>query len=119
MFRQFLPLVLLIGAAFTYPNPDPKATKNAERPIVNTPLGQIQGVILASRLGKQISAFRGIRYAKAPTEDLRFQVRTLKMPKVRWRHLAMNRSHISYSQLIITRIHFVQLDSVLKPSLIL
>lgn len=45
-----------------------------ELPIINTNLGRIQGRYLKSRLGVSFLAFRGIRYAKAPVDDLRFQV---------------------------------------------
>ncbi|EFA08586.1 juvenile hormone esterase-like [Tribolium castaneum] len=72
MLRRFLSLAFLIGAVFTYPN-EPKATKNTEKPIITTPLGQVQGAILASRAGKPIISFRGIRYAKAPIDELRFK----------------------------------------------
>lgn len=43
---------------------------------INTPLGKIQGSRLISRLGKTIYSFRGIRYAQAPINELRFQVRS-------------------------------------------
>lgn len=43
-------------------------------PIVETELGRIQGSILETRLGRQFYSFRGIRYAKAPVDSLRFQV---------------------------------------------
>ena len=43
-------------------------------PIVNINLGEIRGRVLESRLGKPFLAFRGIRYAEAPIDDLRFQV---------------------------------------------
>ena len=46
------------------------------QPVVTTPLGEIQGSFLTTRLGKTINAFRGIRYADAPIGALRFQVRT-------------------------------------------
>lgn len=46
---------------------------NAENPKVTTPLGDVEGSIIESLLGKSIYSFRGIRYAKAPTGDLRFQ----------------------------------------------
>jgi len=39
----------------------------------STPLGEVQGSMLTSRQGKHIYAFRGIRYAKAPINELRFQ----------------------------------------------
>lgn len=43
-------------------------------PIVDTNLGRIQGRNLRSRLDNSFLAFRGIRYAEAPVNDLRFQV---------------------------------------------
>lgn len=42
--------------------------------IVRTRLGRIRGRYLQSRLGSSFLAFRGIRYANAPVNDLRFQV---------------------------------------------
>lgn len=44
-----------------------------EKTIVKTNLGEIEGVKLKSRLGKSYHSFRGIRYAKSPTAQLRFQ----------------------------------------------
>lgn len=79
MKLKLISLLCAIGAGFSYPNHEPKATKYLDQPVITTPLGQIQGTILASRLGKQIYSFRGIRYAKAPIGDLRFQVN--KHPK--------------------------------------
>lgn len=73
MLREFV-ILAVFGAAFTYPNHEPKATKNTEKPIITTPLGQVQGAILASKGGKQIFSFRGIRYAKPPIDELRFKV---------------------------------------------
>lgn len=73
MIRQII-LALLVGVAIAFPNPDSKAiTQQQSSPTVTTPLGSIQGSILATRLGKPIYAFRGIRYAKAPINELRFQ----------------------------------------------
>ncbi|XP_064213592.1 esterase FE4 [Tribolium castaneum] len=40
---------------------------------VTTSLGKILGSTHTTRLGKTIFAFRGIRYAKAPTNELRFK----------------------------------------------
>lgn len=48
--------------------------KESELPVINTNLGQIRGRVLESRLGKPFIAFRGIRYAEAPIDDLRFKV---------------------------------------------
>lgn len=48
-----------------------------ELPIVTTDLGKIRGNFLTSRRGQRFLAFRGIRYAKAPIDELRFQVRML------------------------------------------
>jgi hypothetical protein len=47
-----------------------------EYPEVTTPLGQILGTTLTTRLNKTIYAFRGIRYAQPPIKNLRFQVST-------------------------------------------
>jgi carboxylesterase type B len=44
-----------------------------EYPEVTTPLGQILGTTLTTRLNKTIYAFRGIRYAQPPIKNLRFQ----------------------------------------------
>lgn len=44
-----------------------------ENPIIKTKLGSIKGKILASRLGEEFQAFRGIRYAKPPINELRFK----------------------------------------------
>ncbi|KAB0802871.1 hypothetical protein PPYR_05057 [Photinus pyralis] len=41
--------------------------------LVSTPLGSIKGAPLETALGKKIYSFRGIRYAKAPINELRFQ----------------------------------------------
>ncbi|XP_019873364.2 esterase E4 [Aethina tumida] len=71
MLRQLV-LILYLGFAISFPDGN-IPNKNAEQPIITTPLGQIQGTIIASRLGKQIYSFRGIRYAKAPVNELRFQ----------------------------------------------
>ncbi|XP_031354604.1 venom carboxylesterase-6-like isoform X2 [Photinus pyralis] len=46
---------------------------SAENPRVTTSLGDVEGGIIKSLLGKSIYSFRGIRYAQAPTGDLRFQ----------------------------------------------
>ncbi|KAK5641594.1 hypothetical protein RI129_010141 [Pyrocoelia pectoralis] len=46
---------------------------NNANPKVTTPLGDIEGSFMQSLLGKSIYAFRGIRYAKAPVGELRFQ----------------------------------------------
>lgn len=48
--------------------------KSDVEPLVQTSLGTVKGAILISRLGRQIYSFRGIRYAKAPVNELRFQV---------------------------------------------
>jgi Carboxylesterase family len=42
--------------------------------VVDTDLGRIQGSVLTTLMEKQFYAFRGIRYGKAPVEELRFQV---------------------------------------------
>ncbi|KAJ8959087.1 hypothetical protein NQ318_022344 [Aromia moschata] len=47
--------------------------RNTETPVLTTPLGQVKGTILTSRLGKPIYSYRGIRYAQPPVKDLRFK----------------------------------------------
>lgn len=42
--------------------------------LVNTKVGTIKGSEEISRKGEQYYSFRGIRYAKAPTGELRFKV---------------------------------------------
>ncbi|KAJ6649255.1 Juvenile hormone esterase [Pseudolycoriella hygida] len=44
-----------------------------EEPVVLTGLGHVRGSVLRSRLGELFYAFRGIRYAKPPVDDLRFK----------------------------------------------
>ncbi len=50
-----------------------------EEPVVLTGLGHVRGSVLRSRLGELFYAFRGIRYAKAPVNDLRFKVSIVVM----------------------------------------
>ncbi|XP_043269312.1 uncharacterized protein [Venturia canescens] len=68
--------VFLVAVAFLALTMAPnEAQSNANvNPQVSTPLGRIEGSFMKTRLDKQIYAFRGIRYAEAPTGDLRFKV---------------------------------------------
>lgn len=43
-------------------------------PVVDSPLGKIRGNVMISRNGESFLAFRGIRYAQSPVNDLRFKV---------------------------------------------
>ncbi|KAK5641616.1 hypothetical protein RI129_010163 [Pyrocoelia pectoralis] len=70
---RVLILLLVIGLATSTPKPDHKAVSEKSVSIVTTPLGTVQGSLMQTRNGKQIIAFKGIRYAKAPVNDLRFQ----------------------------------------------
>lgn len=54
------------------------ATCEDDSPQVTTPLGNIKGSILTTVRGKPIYSFRGIRYAKPPIDELRFQVSSLE-----------------------------------------
>ncbi|KAL4709555.1 hypothetical protein ACJJTC_007286 [Scirpophaga incertulas] len=49
------------------------AAQNGEDPVVVTPAGAIRGSWMSTRRGRQIRAFRGVRYAQPPVGDLRFQ----------------------------------------------
>ncbi|XP_057335700.1 esterase E4-like [Microplitis mediator] len=44
-----------------------------DNPEVTTPMGKIKGSIMTSRLGKDIYAFRGIRYGEPPVGQQRFK----------------------------------------------
>ena len=46
----------------------------AQNPIVQIEDGQIEGIIMQSRLGYDFAAFRGIPFAEPPLKELRFQV---------------------------------------------
>lgn len=50
------------------------AIQQEDFPIVRTNLGQIRGRSMTTRLGQLFFAFRGIKYAEAPVNELRFQV---------------------------------------------
>ncbi|XP_045478007.1 uncharacterized protein LOC123683151 [Harmonia axyridis] len=47
--------------------------QQCSNPIVDAPKGKYEGSRLTSRLGKTICAFRGIKYAQAPINELRFK----------------------------------------------
>lgn len=47
----------------------------ADRPLVKTSLGELEGVWQTSAKGLQYAAFMGIPYAQSPVGDLRFEVR--------------------------------------------
>lgn len=53
-------------------------TQAQENPVVQTKLGKIAGTIMKTRLGKDIFAFRSIRYAKPPVGERRFLVSLAK-----------------------------------------
>lgn len=72
MIREVALLIFLSAAICAYPSTDSKIA-SGEPPLVTSPLGQVKGTIIKSRLGKDIYSFRGIRYAKAPVKELRFQ----------------------------------------------
>lgn len=75
MIRQLALIVFLGYVLFIFEAGGTARKNTTENPIVTTPLGQIKGAVLTSRLGKSFYAFRGIRYAKPPVDELRFQVR--------------------------------------------
>ncbi|CAG9854610.1 unnamed protein product [Phyllotreta striolata] len=63
-----LPIVLFLSGLLTTLYAD-----SQDAPLVSAPYGDIKGALLTSRLGRTIYAFRGIRYAKAPIDELRFK----------------------------------------------
>lgn len=50
-----------------------KAIEENNSPIVSTKVGQIKGNYMKSKNDREFLAFRGIRYAKPPVEELRFR----------------------------------------------
>ena len=42
-------------------------------PTIEAPAGNVKGALISSKYGRNISAYRGIPYAKPPIGDLRFQ----------------------------------------------
>ncbi|XP_044758909.1 uncharacterized protein LOC123316758 [Coccinella septempunctata] len=71
MIRQVF-LLVCIGLALA--RPDVKTViNNGMTPIVSSPLGQYQGTLMTTRLGKQIFSFKGIPYAQPPINELRFK----------------------------------------------
>ena len=51
------------------------STEETENPQITTPLGQVKGSFMTTRLGKKIYSFLAIRYAEPPVGQRRFQVR--------------------------------------------
>lgn len=45
-----------------------------ENPVVTSISGRIEGTIIKSKKGRLIYSFLGMRYARPPVGDLRFQV---------------------------------------------
>ncbi|XP_056638299.1 juvenile hormone esterase-like [Diorhabda sublineata] len=68
--KHQLGLVFFLGCAVCIAVVQPTSISEL---LINTPLGQIKGSVIHSRLGKQIFSFRGIRYAKPPINELRFK----------------------------------------------
>ncbi|KRT81773.1 esterase [Oryctes borbonicus] len=72
-----LVLFVVTALANPYPNPDPVSKTTSQHsvhvPTVTTTLGDAKGTIITSRQGKSIYSYKGLRYAKAPVKELRFQ----------------------------------------------
>ncbi|XP_045476842.1 juvenile hormone esterase-like [Harmonia axyridis] len=67
-------IFLLVCVGLVFARPDVKMVlNNGQTPIVTSSLGQYQGTLMTTRLGKQIFAFRGIPYAQPPVNELRFK----------------------------------------------
>ena len=74
MFRKSILVTILLSVS-SFLNIlciDDDKSKNTFQ--VETSLGVVKGSFLKTRYGQSISSFRGIRYAKPPTNELRFQV---------------------------------------------
>ncbi|XP_047107794.1 esterase E4-like [Schistocerca piceifrons] len=64
-----LPLMLLPGFAVATPASDVQQ----DDLVVETRLGKLRGSVITSRKGRPIYSFRGVRFAKPPIGNLRFQ----------------------------------------------
>ncbi|GAB0094319.1 Carboxylic ester hydrolase [Sergentomyia squamirostris] len=69
--RSFAGVTLFLAAVLIISRSEVKGENDKVQVV--TKLGEIEGVKLKSRLGEDFYAFRGVRYAKAPTGDLRFK----------------------------------------------
>lgn len=72
--HYYIVLATVLGVCLAFPDANNIAQEDNKEPLVALSLGKIKGSLLTSRLGKPIFSFRGIRYAKAPIEELRFKV---------------------------------------------
>lgn len=68
-------VTILFNCSFEFRSTN-AASQEEQFPIVRTNLGQIRGRSMTSRLKQSFFAFRGIRYAEAAVDELRFQVFT-------------------------------------------
>jgi hypothetical protein len=50
---------------------------HSSSPVVETKLGSVQGIVSASRDGREFYEYRNIPFAKPPVEELRFEVSIL------------------------------------------
>lgn len=71
ILQRVLPLLLLLVVQLVQGTAASQAEEEA--PLVSTSLGQIQGTLMQSFLGRTIYAFRGIPYAEPPVGNLRFE----------------------------------------------
>lgn len=75
MLLAFTALLLCTSCVLGFPEPANRVLQTGAQPAkVTTPLGAIEGAVLRTRLGRPIYAFRGLHYAKAPINELRFKV---------------------------------------------
>lgn len=72
--RHIFVLATILGFSLAFPDANNNGEHVSNDPLVTLTIGQIQGTKLKSRLGKEVFSFRGIPYAKAPVEELRFKV---------------------------------------------
>lgn len=75
VFTKFCFVAILFSCSFEFSSTN-AATQAEQFPIVKTNLGEIRGRSMTSRLGQAFFAFRRIRYAEPPVDELRFQVST-------------------------------------------
>lgn len=93
--RHIIVLLTILSISLAFPEATNGQDTTTE-PLVTLTLGKIKGSTLTSRLGKPIFSFRGIRYAKAPVDELRFKVGSMKRAVINTNRNVLNKYFICY-----------------------
>lgn len=69
VYFSVLSIILMLGPEKIMPS----LKQRSDAPVINAPAGDIGGDVMTTRKGRTIYAYKGIPYAEAPVDDLRFQ----------------------------------------------